>query len=123
MDLNALKLPIIKKNLEVIYQALSFYRKSGEWAMENEVVLKAQDELKKKLDDSINDIVKQTNILLSQPSSERLARIRAFKHHEASLDILIAKIQILKGKLEKEVDSFIVDNLMEEIMDGGSTDV
>lgn len=113
------KLPVSKENVEIIYQALSRYKKSGEWQFNDDAILKEQTELKRKLDECGDDIVKKTDILLDAPESERLSRIRAFKKNEADLDILIAKLQILRKRLESSSDEYMIDDLLGEFLSEG----
>lgn len=114
-----IKLPVMYKNLTMLYNALSLYRKTGQAILDNETILNQQIVLKEKLDSVRGDQVSQALILLDLPESEKMARIKSFKENEADLDILIARLQVLRRKMEGNSDSVLVEDLLKELADEG----
>ena len=110
------KLPITKLTLDLLYEALNDYRKQGTAAFKSDTLIKLMSVWSSKLEDASGDALKQTQILLSIPHDTVRAQQEAFKTINADLDITIARIQILRKKLEGQSDSAMIEDLFKEIL-------
>ena len=109
------ELPILKKNLELIYEALWKYRSEKTRSLTSNEIVSEQKKLMKSVEDAKGDPVKLVELLMNVPESQIRARMESFKRVEADLEILIARIQILRRKVDGEQDTFMVEDLLREL--------
>lgn len=110
------KLPVLKSTLDILCEALTTYRKNGIKELPVDEQLVVNKEWRDKLSKAKDDPQKQLTILLGMPEDQLRAQEESFKKMAQDLDITIAKVQLLRKRLEGEEDSYIVDDLINEIL-------
>ena len=110
------KLPILKSTLSLICDALTAYRKHGVKDLAVDEQLEVNKIWREELNKAKDDPQKQLAMLLSMPDDQLRAQEAMFKKLSQDLDITIARIHLLKKKIEGEEDSYLVDDLISEIL-------
>ena len=109
------KLPIKKTTLNILYEALKLYQKTGLRDESTEQLSKLFGDWGKGLDDKTMPPEKKLSLMLGMPADLMRARREAFNDIESELDIIIARIQVLRKKMEGKADTTLVENFLEEL--------
>jgi len=110
------KLKIQKKHLEMIYTGLTMFRDEGVIRdLDADDIIQEQKRVTEAIKKADGDPNKILATVLTVEENVTRAQIEAFRRDEADLDILIAKIQVLRKKLESDQDSTLVDDFLKEI--------
>ena len=110
------QLSIAKKTVDLIYEALVFFKDTGLKKLSIDKTVNEQRKLIESLDKAGNDPGKWTELLMQVPEQQVRAQMREMDESIVDLDILIARIQIIRKRLEGKADDIMVTEFLKEVL-------
>ena len=110
------QIPIAKKTLELLYQALVSYRQIGIRELNAEEMIAEQQRARNEIAQAGGDEAKMLGVIFSYPETHLRAKENAWKSDEADLDILIAKVQVLRRRMDGQADTAMVEDFLKEVL-------
>ena len=111
-----LKLPVLKRHLDIIHSALVAYRKNGVHNLTADELIEEQRKITAELKKSDGDVGKALDALWSYSEEATRAKFYAFQKVEADLDIMIARVQILKQKAQGRSDNALITDFLKDVL-------
>ena len=109
------KLPILKKNLELIIEALDMYKVTGLAKLDVEDAIKEQKKLWEELTKGGSDPEKWSEALLKFPETQYRAQMYKYNETTENLEILIAMLLVMKRECEGKSDEYLVENFIQRL--------